>query len=113
MSRVKRGSVRRRRHRSTIANTKGFRGKVQTWRVANQRLMKSRIHAYVGRKQKKRAHRRLWITRINAGLVQLRRSYAEFQHRAERRHVRLNRKTLCQLVTGDVRTFNAIVENLV
>jgi large subunit ribosomal protein L20 len=113
MSRVKRGKVRRRSHRSTIASTEGFRGKVQTWRVANQRLMKSRSHAYVGRKQKKRVHRRLWITRINAGLVRERRNYAEFQYRADRGHVRLNRKTLSQLTTGDARTFTALVKNLV
>lgn len=112
MSRVKRGSVRRRRHRSTIASTKGFRGKAQTWRVANQRLMKSRGHAYVGRKQKKRAHRRLWITRINAGLIRERRSYAAFQYRAARGHVRLNRKILCQLTTGDAHAFTTLVKNL-
>lgn len=112
MSRVKRGSVRRRRHRSTIASTKGFRGKAQTWRVANQRLMKSRNHAYVGRKQKKRAHRRLWITRINAGLIRERQSYAAFVYRAARGHIRLNRKTLCVLTYRDAPAMRSLVRGL-
>ena len=111
MSRVKRGSVRRRRHRSTIVGTAGFRGKTQTWRNANQRLMRCRRHAYDGRKQKKRDVRRLWITRINAGLSVHRQSYAEFQYRAGRGQCRLNRKSLCQLATNDAGSWNALVKN--
>lgn len=112
MSRVKRGYVRRRRHATTIGYAKGFRGKSQTWRNANQRVMKALVYSYTGRKQKKRDFRRLWISRINASLGAQGCTYANTQHQAYRRNVRLNRKTYAQMCLEDAGGFRAYVAAL-
>lgn len=78
--------------------------------------MKARTAAYVGRKQKKRLYRRLWITRLNGALsrphVDPPTRYASFQNRCDRAHVRLNRKTLSQLCLADDHGFTTYVANL-
>ena len=67
MARVKGALHTRKRRKKILKLAKGFRGaKSKNFRVANQAVMKSLVYAYVGRKQKKRDFRRLWITRISA-----------------------------------------------
>ena len=67
MVRVKRGNVARKRRKKILNLAKGYRGAhSRLFRVANQQVMKALRYSYVGRKQKKRVFRRLWITRINA-----------------------------------------------
>ena len=67
MVRVKRGNVARKRRKKILQFTKGYRGAHSClFRVANQQVMKALRYSYVGRKQKKRIFRKLWITRINA-----------------------------------------------
>ena len=67
MVRVKRGNVARKRRKKILQLAKGYRGAhSRLFRVANQQVMKALRYSYVGRKQKKRAFRRLWIVRINA-----------------------------------------------
>ena len=67
MVRIKRGNVARKRRKKVLALAKGFRGAhSRLFRVANQQVMKALKYSYVGRKQKKRNFRSLWITRINA-----------------------------------------------
>ena len=67
MVRIKRGNVARKRRKTVLRIAKGFRGThSRLFRVANAQVMKALKYAYVGRKQKKRQFRRLWITRINA-----------------------------------------------
>ena len=67
MSRVKRGSVARKRRKKVLKLAKGYYGsKSKLFRVANQQVMKSLYYAYRDRRQRKRDFRKLWITRINA-----------------------------------------------
>ena len=67
MVRIKRGNIARKRRKKVLKLAKGFKGAhSKLFRVANQQVMKALKYSYVGRKQKKRVFRRLWITRINA-----------------------------------------------
>jgi len=67
MVRVKRGNVARKRRKKILNLAKGYRGShSRLFRVANQQVMKALTYAYIGRKQKKRIFRKLWITRINS-----------------------------------------------
>ena len=67
MVRVKRGNVARKRRKKILHLAKGYRGThSRLFRVANQQVMKALRYSYVGRKQKKRIFRKIWINRINA-----------------------------------------------
>ena len=66
MVRVKRGNVARKRRKKILQLAKGYRGAhSRLFRIANQQVMKALRYSYIGRKQKKRFFRKLWITRIN------------------------------------------------
>ena len=70
MVRVKRGNVARKRRKKILQLAKGYRGAhSRLFRIANQQVMKAFKYAYIGRKQKKRVFRKLWITRIAAGAL--------------------------------------------
>jgi large subunit ribosomal protein L20 len=76
MARVKRGVVARRRHKKVLGRAKGyFNARRKVFRVAKQAVIKSQQYAYIGRKQKKRQFRALWIVRINAAARQFGLSY--------------------------------------
>ena len=67
MIRIKRGNVARKRRKKILTAASGYRGTHSVlFRVANQQVMKAWRYSYVGRKQKKRMFRQLWITRLNA-----------------------------------------------
>ena len=67
MARDKGAIMTRKRRNSVLKAAKGYYGsKSKHFRVAKQAVMKSGNYAYIGRKQKKRDFRRLWITRISA-----------------------------------------------
>lgn len=109
MSRVKRGFVSRRKHKTAFKLTKGFRGKNQLFRSANQRKMKALNYAYDGRKQKKRDFRRLWICRLNAALNQQPLRYSTFVFKSQVHQIQLNRKCLSQLSLEDPKGFHHYV----
>ena len=70
MARVKRAQNRKTRTRKLFKRSKGFfLARNNTRRQANEAVMKARANAFVGRKQKKRQYRQLWITRISAALM--------------------------------------------
>ena len=67
MARIKSAVTTRRRHKKILKLAKGYRGaKSKLFRTANEAVMKSLVYSYIGRKQKKREFRQLWIARINA-----------------------------------------------
>ena len=81
MSRVKGGTVSRRRRKRLFNRAEGYRGKRKNvWRVARQAVDRAHEHAYKGRKQKKRDFRKLWIVRINAASRANGMSYSRFMH---------------------------------
>lgn len=113
MVRVKRGNVARKKRKKVLRMAKGFKGAHSSlFRTAKQQVMKALKYAYSGRKQKKRQYRRLWITRINAGLVDYNISYSKFMNLLKKSHIALNRKILSQLMILDHKTFNKLVDNL-
>ena len=79
MARVKRAVNAKKRHKKILKQAKGYYGaKSKLFRVANQAVMKSLNYAYIGRKQRKRDFRKLWITRINAAARLNGMSYSKF-----------------------------------
>lgn len=113
MVRVKRGNVARKRRKKVLKLAKGFRGAHSSlFRVAKQQVMKALRYSYIGRKRKKREYRRLWITRINAGLLVYDVSYSKFIYLLKKSHVALNRKILSQLILLDSNAFKKILNTV-
>ena len=94
MARVKGAVTTRARHKKVLKRAKGYYGaKSIRFRMANQAVMKSGMYAYVGRKNKKRDFRRLWIARINAAARQNGMSYSKFISGLKKANIKINRKT--------------------
>lgn len=112
MVRVKRGNVARKRRKKILQLAKGYRGAhSRLFRVANQQVMKALRYSYVGRKQKKRAFRKLWISRINASAREKGISYSRLIHSFKKSKIDLNRKMLAQLAVLDCSTFYKLIED--
>ena len=110
MVRVKRGNVARKRRKKILHLAKGYRGAhSRLFRVANQQVMKALRYSYVGRKQKKRVFRKLWITRINAASRVQGLSYSRLIHNFKKSNIGLNRKMLAQIAVLDSSTFNELI----
>jgi large subunit ribosomal protein L20 len=110
MVRVKRGNVARKRRRKILKLAKGYRGAhSRLFRVANQQVMKALRYSYVGRKQKKRTFRKLWIVRINAASKINGLSYSRLIHNFNASNIDLNRKMLSQIALLDSKTFTFLV----
>lgn len=113
MTRVKRGNVARKRRKKVIKLAKGFRGAHSTiFRTAKQQVLKSLRYSYVGRKNKKRNYRTLWIIRISAAVKKYNINYSCFFHLLKRSKIALNRKMLSQLAILDYYTFNKLVNEV-
>ena len=110
MVRVKRGNVARKRRKKILQLAKGYRGAhSRLFRVANQQVIKALRYSYVGRKQKKRMFRRIWITRINAASRIKGLSYSRLIHNFKKSNIELNRKMLAQIAVLDSTTFNELI----
>lgn len=109
--RIKRSVNALKKRRKVLKAAKGFRGShSKLYRVAKEAVMRSRRHAYIGRKLKKRDMRALWITRINAACRQNDISYSQFMHGLKVANVDLNRKVLADLALNDSAAFAKLVE---
>jgi len=109
--RVKTGFVRSRRHKKIRKLAKGYRGmRNSTFKMANQAVMKAGQHAYIDRKKKKRTFRALWITRINAAVVEHGLNYSRFIKALKDKNVELDRKALSELAVNDPKVFAAVVK---
>lgn len=111
MVRVKRGNVARKRRKKILAIASGYRGAHSVlFRVANQQVMKALRYAYIGRKQKKRIFRRIWISRINAASRLNGISYSQLIHSFKKSNIDLNRKMLSQIAVLDASTFKSLID---
>ena len=111
MVRIKRGNVARKRRKKILQLAKGYRGAhSRLFRVANQQVMKALRYSYVGRKQKKRMFRRLWITRINTMSRMNGIPYSRLIHNFKRSNIDLNRKMLSQIAVLDAPAFGKLIE---
>ncbi len=111
MARVKRGVTARRRHKKIISRAKGyFNARRKVFRVAKQAVTKAQQYAYIGRKQKKRDYRSLWIVRINAGARLCGLSYSRMMNGLKKAGILLDRKVLADLAVHDMAAFATIAE---
>ena len=111
MVRIKGAVTTRKRHKKILKLAKGYRGaKSKQFRTANEAVMKSLSYAYIGRKQKKRDFRQLWITRINAAARMNDISYSKFMNGLKKAGITLNRKVLADMAVSDPEAFKALVE---
>lgn len=111
MARVKGALNTRKKHKKVLKLAKGYRGaSSRLYRIANQAVMKSLVYAYIGRKQKKRDFRRLWITRISAGAKQNGMNYSTFMNGLKKSGVEINRKMLSEIAISDPAAFTGLVE---
>ena len=111
MARVKRGVTARRRHKKILKLAKGYyNARRKVFRVANQAVIKAGQYAYIGRKQKKRNFRSLWITRINAAARMNGLSYSRFMNGMLKAGITLDRKVLADIAVHDPVGFAALAE---
>lgn len=111
MARVKGAIMTRKRRKKILKLAKGYwGGKSRLFRTANQAVMKSLSYAYVGRKNKKRDFRSLWITRISAACKMNGMNYSTFINGLKKADITLNRKILAELAVNDQNGFKALVE---
>ena len=111
MARVKRGVTAHRRHRKLISRAKGYyNARRKVYRVAKQAVIKAQQYAYIGRKQKKRNFRSLWIVRINAAARINGLSYSRFMNGLLKAGITLDRKVLADIAVHDEAAFAALAE---
>ena len=111
MARVKGAMMTRKRRKKILKLAKGYFGsKSRHFKMAKQAVYKSGNYAYIGRKQKKRDFRRLWITRISAACAQNDINYSRFMNGLKKAGIGLNRKMLAELAVSDMAAFTSLVE---
>ncbi|MBU0667661.1 50S ribosomal protein L20 [Patescibacteria group bacterium] len=111
MTRVKGGTVTRRRHKKVLASTKGFKGlRSKLYRWAESAHAKAGQNSYIGRKQRKRDMRRLWITRINAGCRDQGVNYSRLTYGLLKAKVIVDRKHLSDLAINNPEIFRKVVD---
>ena len=111
MARVKKGVTARKRHKKVIKQAKGFYGqKSRNFKAANPAVMRALRSAYVGRKNKKREYRILWIARINAAARANGISYSKFMNGLKKSGIEMNRKMLSEMAIYDPAGFAALCE---
>jgi len=113
MARVKGAMMTRKRRNKTLKLAKGYFGaKSKHFKMAKQAVMKSGQYAYIGRKQKKRDFRKLWITRISAAAKMNGMNYSTFMNGVNKAGINLNRKMLSKIAISDPAGFTAIAEKV-
>ena len=100
----------RARRKTVMELAKGYYGRRKNvWTVAKNAVEKGLVYAYIGRKQKKRNFRSLWIQRINAGAREHGMSYSQFMGLVNKSDLALNRKVLADLAMNHPEAFKAVV----
>ena len=111
MARVKKAVNAKKKHKKVLKLAKAFYGqKSKVFRAANPAVMKALASAYVGRKNKKREYRRLWIARINAAARMNGISYSQLMNGLKKSGIEINRKMLSEMAIHDAAGFAALVE---
>ena len=111
MARVKGALATRKRRNKMLKLAKGYWGaKSKHFKMAKQAVLKSGNYAYIGRKQKKRDFRSLWITRISAQCKVEGINYSRFMYGLKKSGVTLNRKMLSELAINDKAAFAKLVD---
>jgi len=110
MARVKRAVNAHKNHKKVLKLAKGYYGgKSKLFRTANESVIRALRNAYVGRKNKKRDYRKLWIARINAATRVNGLSYSRFMNGIKLAGVDINRKMLSEIAINDPKAFTDLV----
>lgn len=113
MPRVKGGVHTRRKHKKVLKLAKGFwMTRHKQFKKAEEAVLHASEYAFVGRKNRKRDFRTLWIIRLNAALQSLNMKYSEFIHKLTTAKIELDRKVLAQIAVEHPETFKKIVERV-
>ena len=111
MARVKGGLNAKKKHNRILKLAKGYRGaRSKQYRVAKQSVMRALTSSYIGRKERKRQFRQLWIARINAACRLNGISYSKFMYGLKQADITINRKMLSEMAINDAAGFTALVE---
>ena len=111
MARIKGAMMTRKRRKKVLKLAKGYFGaKSKHFKMAKEAVMKSGNYAYIGRKQKKRDFRRLWITRISAACKANGMNYSTFMHGLKLADIQIDRKMLSELAVNDKAAFAQLIE---
>ena len=109
MPRVKRGTVRRAKRKKLLSRAKGFfQTKSKLYRAAKEAVDTAGKYAYVGRKNKKREYRRLWIVRINAAARENGLTYSQLMRGLKTAGVTLDRKMLADMAVTQSAAFATV-----
>ncbi len=113
MTRAKTGTTRHKRHKKIRKLSKGFKFSAsRRYRTAKEAVLHAGQYAYVGRKQRKRNLRRLWITRLNAALRENGSKYSSFIKALDKKNVELDRKILSDIAVNNPDDFKEIVKSV-
>jgi large subunit ribosomal protein L20 len=111
LTRVKGGTVTRRRHKKIVKQARGYYGtRHRLFRRANEARLKSLWYAYRDRRNRKRTIRRLWIARINAAARLNGTTYSRLMHALRTSDIQINRKMLADLAVRDPKAFSSVVK---
>ncbi len=113
MPRVKGGPQTRRRRKKRLKLAKGqYGGKSRLFRTATESVDKGEVYAYIGRRQRKRNFRRLWIARINAAIRAHEWTYSKFMDALKKAEIMLDRKMLSEMAIRDPEGFTNLVNTV-
>lgn len=113
MARVKGGIMAHKRRKKVLKLAKGFYGaKSKQFRTAKQAVMKSGQYAYIGRKNRKRDFRKLWIVRISAACRLNDINYSTFMNGLKKAGIELNRKMLSEIAIADPKAFTELTKKV-
>jgi large subunit ribosomal protein L20 len=114
MARVKGALMTHKRRKKVLKLARGYWGaKSKHFKMAKQAVMKSGNYAYIGRKQRKRDFRKLWITRISAACHINGTNYSTFINGLKKSGIILNRKMLSEIAISDENAFKDLVDKAV
>lgn len=101
----------RARRKKVLNQAKGYFGKKKNvWTVAKNQVEKGLQYAYIGRKNKKRDFRSLWIQRINAACRLNGINYSNFIAGLNAAGIQLDRKVLADMAMNAPEAFAAVAE---
>ncbi len=111
MARVKRGVAASKSRKRVLKRAKGYYGaRSKLHGTAQEAVEKADVYAYIGRKQRKRVFRRLWIVRINAACRECGLSYSRFINGLKRAGIEMDRKVIAELACSDPQAFAKLAE---
>ncbi len=114
MARVTKSVTAKSKHKKVLSATKGHYGaRSRLYKTAKQSNIKSMQYAFRDRKNRKRAFRNLWVSRINAGSRELGVSYSKLINSMSQKNIRINRKILSDIAISDNPTFKKLVKTAI